>query len=70
MLIIQATQGMEVGGSWTKTSPGISMRPYLKKNLKLKGLGVGSVVELLSHKLKALNSNPTTTTKKKKKKKE
>jgi hypothetical protein len=57
-LVIPAGQEVEVGGSWSKASPGQkSMRPYLK--IRQKGLeGLAQVVEHLFSKHQALSSTP------------
>jgi hypothetical protein len=64
---IPATQGVELGESWSKVSLGKNMRPYPKNKINAKGQGVCLRRECLPSKCKALSSIPVTATHKKSK---
>jgi hypothetical protein len=58
-----SSRKQQIGEMWFVASPGQKMRPYLKNNLKQKGLAQSVVqeVELLTGKYKAQSSNPSMT---------
>jgi hypothetical protein len=70
ILGISAMGKVKVGGSQSKAGLGKSMRPYLKHELKQKGLRYSSNGRTLSSKCKTLDSNPSASRKRKGRKEE